>query len=197
MLRGIDRIMRLIDVGGQKNRLDLNGRWEIMDIRAGADIIIDLNTCSSFPVEQNSVDAHYISHTLEHLAPERVEKVLKEVYRTLRPGGLVRIVVPDIDVGIDWYLHSPNRLMERNSPTKPETYPDTPLGYLLSWFYTPDRGAMNGHRMAFDFSTLYTYLMRAGFSEIIHKKQDSCSEMFKGKDIPRYKEYSLYVEAVK
>ena len=189
--------MKLIDIGGQKNRGDLDGKWEIIDIRAGAEIIVDLNTCSDLQVPHDSMDAYYTSHTLEHLTPERVKKVLREMYLTLKPGGKVRIVVPDIFVGIDWYLHFPEKLRSKDAPTKPEGYPNTPLGYLLSWVLTPDKGVINGHKMAFDWATLYTYLKGAGFIHIKNLKYCICSEIFIGKDLPRYTEYSLYVETAK
>ena len=188
--------MVLIDIGGQKNRIDLD-RWKIMDIRPGSEYEINLNEFDAFPVRV--VDAYYTSHTLEHLSPLIVEKVLREMYVTLKFGGKLRIVVPDISIGIDWYLHFPEKLSESGTPTRPIEYPLTPLGFLLSWILTPDKGSMGGHKMAFDWTTLFQYLVKAGFSpsNITKMKYGECSSEFIGKDLPRYKDYSLYVEAVK
>lgn len=186
--------MLLIDVGGEKNR-DSLGTWRTIDIRPGADYILDLNDFKYFPFKD--VDAYYSSHTLEHLSPDRVEKVLSECYRTLKPGGKVRIVVPDIKVGIKWYLENPQELIAKGRPFKPEHYPTTPLGYLLSWFYTPDKGNTNGHRMAFDWKTLLYYMDNAGFKDIIKMKYNRCSDIFIEKDIERYRDFSIYAEAVK
>ena len=188
--------MILIDIGGQKNRIDLD-RWKIMDIRPGSEYKINLNEFDAFPVR--FVDAYYTSHTLEHVSPLTVEKVLREMYVTLKIGGKLRIVVPDISIGIDWYLNSPDKLFQSQAPTRPIEYPKTPLGFLLSWILTPDKGSMGGHKMAFDWTTLFGYLVKAGFehSNITKMKYRKCSEEFVGKDLPRYAEYSLYVEAVK
>jgi hypothetical protein len=40
----------------------------------------------------------YASHLLEHLDPESASKFLQECSRALAPGGLIRIVVPDLEV---------------------------------------------------------------------------------------------------
>ena len=44
-----------------------------------------------------SADAVYHSHVLEHLTPEDGAAFLRESHRVLRPGGIVRIAVPDLE----------------------------------------------------------------------------------------------------
>lgn len=48
------------------------------------------------PWATGSVAAVYSSHTLEHLTREEGAALLAECARVLRPGGVVRIVVPDL-----------------------------------------------------------------------------------------------------
>ena len=186
--------MILIDIGGEKNK-DKLGTWKTIDIRTSADYVLDLNNFTKFPID--NVDAYYTSHTLEHLSARAIKRVLAECYRTLKRGGRIRAVVPDIDVGIGWYLSNPNKLTSKEAPTKPNEYPDTALGYLMSWFYTPDKVLTGGHKMAFNFKLLAFYLMGAGFVNIKKMFYNECSKIFTGKDIERYKEFSLYVEATK
>ncbi len=57
----------------------------------------------TFPWDTESVDAIYTSHTLEHLSKEDGRKFLDECFRVLKPGGLIRIVVPDLKVIISAY----------------------------------------------------------------------------------------------
>lgn len=45
----------------------------------------------------NSVSEIYASHVLEHFGTEDTIKVIKEWVRVLKPGGRIRIAVPDID----------------------------------------------------------------------------------------------------
>jgi SAM-dependent methyltransferase len=50
-----------------------------------------------FPWRDGSFDAVYASHTLEHLHLNEAGRVLRECLRVLRPGGVCRMVVPDLE----------------------------------------------------------------------------------------------------
>ena len=56
------------------------------------------------PHATGTVDAIYSSHMLEHLEPNDALSVLRECYRALRPGGTLRIVVPDLKFIVRAYL---------------------------------------------------------------------------------------------
>lgn len=58
------------------------------------------------PFPDGSVDAVYHSHLLEHLDREAVPGFLAEVRRVLKPGGIHRIVVPDLERDARDYLAS-------------------------------------------------------------------------------------------
>ena len=47
------------------------------------------------PNTTGSVDAIYSSHALEHLYLEEAQSVLTECSRVLRPGGIIRLALPD------------------------------------------------------------------------------------------------------
>ena len=55
------------------------------------------------PWRSEEVDVIYSSHTLEHLSRERGYALLTECYRVLKPGGILRIVVPDLQCVINDY----------------------------------------------------------------------------------------------
>ncbi|MCX6991550.1 MAG: class I SAM-dependent methyltransferase [Kiritimatiellaeota bacterium] len=55
------------------------------------DVVTDLEK-TPWPWKDNSVDAVYASHTLEHLADPLA--AMLEIHRILKPGGTVRIFVP-------------------------------------------------------------------------------------------------------
>lgn len=56
------------------------------------------------PIDDESVDAVYHSHVLEHLDRDRVGPFLAEVRRVLRVGGLHRVVVPDLELRCRRYV---------------------------------------------------------------------------------------------
>jgi predicted SAM-dependent methyltransferase len=46
----------------------------------------------------------YSSHMLEHLTPEVAGCVLKEAFRVLQSGGILRLAVPDLRLFVADYL---------------------------------------------------------------------------------------------
>ena len=49
------------------------------------------------PFQSHHFDGAYSSHVLEHFTPTQAHALLRELNRVLRPGGIVRIVVPDLE----------------------------------------------------------------------------------------------------
>ena len=51
---------------------------------------------SGLPVPDNAVDGIYASHVLEHLSRSDVTRALANTFRLLKPGGVFRLIVPDL-----------------------------------------------------------------------------------------------------
>ncbi len=62
----------------------------------------DLST--GIPLQDGSVSAVFHSHVLEHIRRPDAVHFLKECVRVLEPGGLIRVVVPDIEALCRLYL---------------------------------------------------------------------------------------------
>ena len=58
------------------------------------------------PFSDESFDAVYGSHVLEHLVPSAAAQLLRECLRVLKPGGIVRLAVPDLEIIARLYLQS-------------------------------------------------------------------------------------------
>jgi hypothetical protein len=198
-----------INVGGVKGAAEFKGvGWKIMDIAETADFIHDLNSISKFELDDSSVDAFYTSHTLEHILPEYQNNTFAELYRTLKKGSKIRIVVPDVEKAIKAYADGDYEfLLDSRNPGKMGSLPDDPLCYLSSWFFTyyseekskrvGRKPFLGGHVMSFNFNILQGYLETAGFQDICRCSFNEKSEVFKGCDIHRYKDNSIFVEAIK
>lgn len=50
------------------------------------------------PFGNESVDFIYSSHLMEHLRKDEAEKVLRECFRVLKSGGVLRLTVPDLEL---------------------------------------------------------------------------------------------------
>lgn len=193
-----------INIGGVKKwdkvSPQIRSNWKVLDVSGKPDYKYDLNSELPFPLRDSSVDNYYCSHTLEHIYPQVLPFVLGEIYRTLKQSGVFRIVVPDIKKAIIKYtINDKKWLQHSGGPTAHrDFYPETCLGYLMSWFYsTPKGGSRTGHRMVFDLETLYYYLQRAGFKTMLESLFCKGSSVFAGLDFPRHKDTSIYMEAGK
>ena len=58
------------------------------------------------PVPDESLEVVYSSHVLEHLDPFDTDRFLREIYRSLEPGGIIRLAVPDLKRRIESYMRS-------------------------------------------------------------------------------------------
>lgn len=58
--------------------------------------LVYMNLNTSWNYENNSIDIVYASHLFEHLSLKSADLFMKEAYRCLKPGGVIRIVVPDL-----------------------------------------------------------------------------------------------------
>jgi len=56
------------------------------------------------PEEDNSCDGIYCSHVLEHLSYEDFIRALNNTYVILKPGGIFRLVMPDLEIIINSYI---------------------------------------------------------------------------------------------
>jgi ubiquinone/menaquinone biosynthesis C-methylase UbiE len=66
--------------------------WVTIDKYQKADINTDID---DIPLESETVDMIYCSHVLEHIPFTKEKQTLDEIYRILKTGGELVIVVPD------------------------------------------------------------------------------------------------------
>lgn len=75
----------------------------------GDNAFIDINQNllenQELPFSDESLELIFTSHVLEHLPDEVVLNLLKECYRTLKKGGILRISVPDMEKAFTAYVN--------------------------------------------------------------------------------------------
>jgi SAM-dependent methyltransferase len=81
------------------------GRRARVETLAEADVLVH-NLAKGIPYADGAVDVVYHSHVLEHLDRDIAQRFLKECARVLRPGGIIRIVVPDLERAVQCYWGS-------------------------------------------------------------------------------------------
>jgi predicted SAM-dependent methyltransferase len=74
--------------------------WENIDLYtddAFVDYKTDLRSLQRFPLEDGCAELLFTSHCLEHLSDEAALHALHESCRILKPGAVMRILVPDLE----------------------------------------------------------------------------------------------------
>lgn len=136
-----------------------------------------LNVAKKFPYPDDSFAAVFSSHLLEHLGPVDARRCLSEILRTLQPGGVCRIAVPDLDLIVDSY-----------HPTEPDVF--------LKKLFEPSQRQKNTHHWLYNSHSLIVLLLQTGFRKAYRcdYRQGQCPDLDALDNRP---EISLYVEAIK
>jgi predicted SAM-dependent methyltransferase len=71
--------------------------WTNFDIVSTGPGVIAHDLSKGIPLPNESCDVVYHAHVLEHLRQPDAERFMRECHRVLRPGGLLRVVVPDLE----------------------------------------------------------------------------------------------------
>ena len=78
-------------------------------VNAGnVDIEYDMTENKPLPLESSSAEVIYTSHVIEHVFNANVRNFFKEAYRSLKPGGVLRVTCPDLDLAINAFQNNDN-----------------------------------------------------------------------------------------
>lgn len=160
------------------------------------------NLRKRLPIRDESVDFVYCAETIEHLEFYTVRQLVSEIYRTLRPGGLLRVTTPDImeiskaylDGSLDAYKFNCWFYVDRLNYYQPKV-----IERIGSWLYSTKY-----HVWLYDLPTLKKVLEEAGFSEIerLEPKRGALPDLnllenYSEPDPRAGRTLSMYVEARK
>lgn len=101
--------MKYLNVGCGK-KYHTGEIWENIDMVSFSKHVREHNLLKGFPYKDNSFNAVYHSQVLEHIPKENAPLFLKECFRVLNEGGILRVVVPDLENIIREY----QRLLNKN-----------------------------------------------------------------------------------
>lgn len=77
--------------------------WIHSDIKDGPGVDIVCDILDGLPLEDGSIDCISSQHVLPELKVYRQVKALRELRRVLKPGGVLRLCLPDLDLAIEAY----------------------------------------------------------------------------------------------
>lgn len=95
--------------------------WVNVDLAATDPSIISHDLRRRLPFADDSCDVVYRSHVLEHFQQADGARFLRECFRVCKPGGVIRVVVPDLEAIARLYLHY-LELAKNGDPLAAERY---------------------------------------------------------------------------
>lgn len=134
------------------------------------------------PAPAGSLDAVYHSHLLEHLSYLDGLTFLEKIYHSLKPGGIHRIVVPDLEAFAKAYVSNDSLLLEKYKEGVLNEQPDlyvTKASIFMGMLHNHE------HKCGWDWETLKWALERQGFQKVTRK-------LFQESDFPDIKEMEEY-----
>lgn len=144
-----------LEIGGHHQREG----WIVTNVNAFTRLYLDAT--KRWPLEDNTVEYLFSDNVIEHLSLDEGRAMLSEARRCIRPGGVIRIVTPDLRAHIDMYLDGDSALR-----TEASTHYRT-LGLTVEHPVDLVRipiAAFGHHRgYLYDFETLVKELESAGF----------------------------------
>lgn len=99
-------------------------------------------------LQDNSLDEIYACHILEHIGRLEIKDLLKEWSRVVKPGGSMRLAVPDFEAVVLHYNEHKN------------------LDIIMGLLYGGQDYEFNFHYQAYDFNRLEKLLLEVGFTNV-------------------------------
>lgn len=92
---------RLLNVGCGSN---FHSDWLNVDVVPASAAVMSVDIRKGLPFADEAFDVVYCSHVLEHLSRQEAASLLGQMRRVLRAGGVIRVVVPDLETLAREYL---------------------------------------------------------------------------------------------
>jgi len=115
------------------------------------------------PIDDACISGIFSEHTIEHLSFDEAARLLAECLRVLKPGGRIRIIVPDVSIFARNYVAGNTQWFE--------DWEREMLGPRGKRLFTPMQAISfvtqeHGHRSAWDFESLQSLLAQVGFADV-------------------------------
>ena len=199
------------------------GPERVERIKAMRGTMVRQNLKNGIPFPTGFADAAYHSHVMEHIPRESVIGFQKEILRVLKPGGIQRLCLPDLEQLVHEYTRSlaaddtTGEASRRHDASVAAMFEqcvrDTPAGTrgrtgirlrCEKLLLGDARARGETHRWMWDRVNIRAVLSDAGFTDITVRSWKTSgiegwedTELERGSDGREYKPMSLYIECRK
>jgi predicted SAM-dependent methyltransferase len=155
--------------------------WINIDLVGGkTDLVWDLR--KALPFEPSSVDAVFLEHVFEHMTYSETLTVLGHIRKVLKPGGALRVGVPDAGMYARWYANDAAGLQEFR------------WGRVTAMLALREVFQEHAHVAAYDAETLVLVLEAGGFPGAKVTEAGTSELLDPAPDMPERWEETVYVE---
>ncbi len=175
-----------LNLGSGPRGLD-SAHWVNIDGFRDRNVHFVLDFSRGLPFPDGSFDGVFCEHVIEHFTYEDASQLCAEIARILKPGGVLRIVVPDAERVVRSYIDNPAALIAyRGTPGL------TAMQVLNDFFRQRYE-----HQFLFDWETMLRMLGETGFAQAARceLRAGRCQALLI--DDEKYGWESLYAEATK
>ena len=186
----------------QKDHLSVNigagpfgeEEWVNLDMFLANNISFTYDCRRKLPFNDNSVARIRCEHVLEHLdRRDETPYFLKECFRCLEPGGVLRIIVPDAQKFINAYCQNTEQAWANlDIPVSSFNEEWQPMDALNKIYHQGGE-----HKFGYDFETMKITIQKAGFQQIQRMDYRQSIDPLLINDQANHKAESLYVECLK
>jgi len=199
------------------------GPERVQRIKAMRGTMVRQNLKNGLPFEDGFADAAYHSHVMEHIPRDAVVGFQKEILRVLKPGGIQRLCLPDLEQLVNEYTRSlaaddtTDDASRRHDASVAEMFEqcvrEAPGGArarsafrqrLETLLLGDARARGETHRWMWDRVNIRAVLSEAGFIDVIVRSWNSSAiagwqdtGLERGSDGREYKPMSVYIECRK
>jgi hypothetical protein len=162
------RLRRELERATPPIRLEIGGHhardgWIVTNVNAFTRLYLDAT--KPWPVKENTVEYLFSDNVIEHLSLQAGRTMLKEAHRCMRPGGVIRLVTPDLRAHVHMYL-SGDTALDSDASTHYRTLGLT-VEHPVDLVRIPIASFGHHQGYLYDFETLAAELESAGFSSPI------------------------------
>lgn len=165
--------------------------WVNLDLRPQHPSVCPHDVAAPLPFPDQSFDAVYHAHLLEHLPRAGATPFLRECFRVLKPNGVVRVVVPDLEQIAELYLRALDAAWEPDAEARrqhawamlelyDQVVRDRPGGDMLAYLASAMPDDVAWHRLGVDGTAIRQHLGRAVPASLPPSLLQRCQRLLRG-----------------
>jgi len=164
--------------------------------KVGGRLLLNYNLLKKWPIHDNSIQFVAGSHFIEHLDLNHGISFLKESFRVMKPGGVIRLSCPDLEIYVKNYTEKNSSFFQNDLIREwcAFSQAETPGEILAAKAY--DSGG--SHKWFYDFDSLKHILELSGFDDVkkCHRLEGETPEL-ESLELSDRELETVYVQAAK